>query len=210
MWANPSVDLTRISGYYSGDGGEFQLTPDQELTDLVGYSDPWSSFCLEKTEYVSSGSTYDVILNTEALLGGTNHGPTGPQGGDALDPMTAYLYTQFRAGALTGYDYDPSGQRGASAGALQEVIWYIEDEGSKTWADGDGSRQDQFYSAALNCGWTGIGNVCVLNLYAQGHVGEADYFKQDQLALTVPVPGAALLGSLGLATVGWIRRRRSR
>jgi hypothetical protein len=206
--ADPAVDLTRIPGYYSGSGGEFQLTPNQELTDLTGEVLPYSSFCLEKTEYVSVGGTYDVVVATEAILGGGNDGPTGPQGGDALDPMTAYLYKQFRSGTLAGYDYNPSGSRSASAGALQQVIWYIEDEGSKTWTDGDSSRQDQYYQAALGSGWTGIGNVRVLNLYAQGHVGEAGYYKQDQLALTVPVPGAALLCSLGMGTVGWFRRRR--
>jgi hypothetical protein len=206
--ADPAVNLTRISGYYSGNGGEFQLTPNQDLTDLIGEVLPYSSFCLEKTEYVSVGANYDVVVATEALLGGGNDGPTGPQGGDALDPMTAYLYTQFRSGTLAGYDYDPSGQRSASAGALQQVIWYLEDEGGMTWVDGGGSRQDQFYQAALGSGWTGIGDVRVLNLYAPGHVGEAGYFKQDQLALTVPVPGAALLCSLGMGTVGWFRRRR--
>jgi hypothetical protein len=208
--AGPSVYLTRVSGYYSGSGGEFQLTPNQDLKNITIESDPYSSFCLEKNEHVSSGQTYDVVVAREALYGGTNHGATGPHGGDLLDPMTAYLYTQFRAGTLDGYDYDPAGGRAASAQALQDVIWYIEDEAAKTWTDSpdDASLQKKFYAAAVEAGWTDIGNVRVLNMYVPGHVGEAGYFKQDQLTM-VPAPGAALLASLGLGLVGWFRRRKT-
>lgn len=206
-FADPSVYLTRVSGYYSGDGGEFRLTPNQDLKDITIEVDPYSSFCLEKSEHVSIGTWYDVVVATEVLSGGANYGAAGPQGGDPLDPMTAYLYTQFRSGTLAGYDYDPTGGRAASAKALQDVIWYIENEAGMTWTAG--SLQDQFYTAAVDAAWTDIGNVRVLNMYALGHAGEAGYFKQDQLTMVVPAPGAALLGSLGLALSGWLRRRKS-
>jgi len=76
-FAAPTVSLTRVSGYYSGSGGEFQLTPNQELQDLTIEVGPYSSFCLERSEQVSEGTVYDVVVATEALAGGTNAGPTG-------------------------------------------------------------------------------------------------------------------------------------
>jgi hypothetical protein len=205
--ASPTVSVKRIDGYYAGDGGEFTLTPNAELAALLGSSAKFESFCLEKNERVASGTTYRVVVNDEALLGGGNDGDVGDEGGDPLCDMTAYLYTEFRAGTLTGYDYTVGAGREASAQALQNVIWYLEDE-IDTWTWADGSLEDIFRDAAEQAiasgEWEGVGHVCVLNLYDRS-TGE---YKQDMLGLcAVPAPGAIVLGALGSCVVGFLRRR---
>ena len=95
--------------------------------------------------------------------------------------------------------------RSSSADSLQKAIWFIEDEISSVsgqaaiWVTEAGN-------AISTSAWSGIGQVRILNIYAQGTYGTTNELKQDQLYL-IPVPGAFLLGILGLGAAG-IKLRR--
>lgn len=217
------------TSYSATNGGEFKVTefsggglPTQGSGVQVsgGY---YQSFCLEYSERIDAGVQYNWTVSDTAREGGGSVAKGASQDslgwGDALDARTAYLYTQFwngtlswttSAGVLHDYDYTLGSGRVASATALQQAIWYIENEQSLSdigGSDSEGYRMVVAAQSAIDSGaWAGLGNVRVLNLTTS-----SGGFAQDQLIM-VPLPPAALagLGLLGgLAAFGIWRRRRT-
>jgi len=231
-----TANWDRKDGYYAGGGGEFTIWgPDLLLSnsayanstsglawdtgDSIGGPESFQSFCIETAENIYE--PMEIWVSTENIdysVPGSHawEGGEFALGGDNLNAETAYFYTQFATGSLN-YAYTGTISAGGGnldradcAGALQRLIWNIEDEGGYLIANDDyygikltvaqvsliTSWRDEYTTS----GWTGIGNVRVLQTYQYNN--ECYYgLKQDQLYLT-PIPGAAILGILGLGVAG--------
>lgn len=211
--------ITRTSGYYAGNGGEFTIGGSG--LDLTSYAastkttNSFQTFCLEGDEYTFSNKG-SYFVNDKALAGGWN-----TNGGDPISKGTAWLYSQFASGTwetgfgLPTYNYAVGTGRSVSAGLLQNAIWYLEDEG----VGGIGSY-NAFVTAAENKfgdlataklgsapGEFGVG---VLNTFNTQTVGTG--YAQDQLyynpaGFNVPDGGASVI-LLGIALGGLSLARR--
>lgn len=211
---------------FRNDGGEMRVIPNGALAPVINEyvagvtaginangtvttpPNSFETFCLELREGLQLGAHYDAILNNKAINGGV--GPAG----DPISKGTAYLYFNFAKGTLANYDYtlSPAAGRKASAIALQEAIWYLEDEITLTPAQ---VAANVFLSNNITTKFGTIANakldnnglyaVGVLNLY--GPLPKLDR-AQDVLILTVPEPGTMMLMGLGLASLAIGLRRR--
>lgn len=183
---------------------------------LVGPAGTFESFCLEYTEYFSSGSTYNYTVSN-AAVGGAG-GAVGGQ--DPISMGTAWLYSQFANGTLSGFDYSPLAARKLDNNYLQLAFWFFEDETSgisgygPTYGSGDGNAfldaAVAFFGseAAAKADANGAYGVQVLNLTDKNGQN-----KQSQLYISVPDAGSTLallgIGIAALVGIQRLHRRRS-
>lgn len=180
----------------------------------------FQTFCVERDEnllprpidiYVSVQDDTTTSFGSHAWNGGLGDDDATP--GDDLDQRTAYLYQGFAAGTLSGYDFTNTGVGGLSnnltraqtAATLQMAIWYLENEIdlplAKSYLNTDQDALLDYWLADSTANASGIGKVRILQ------TAHTDGSNGQDLLYIVPVPGAVLLGVLGLGAAGWLKRR---
>jgi hypothetical protein len=226
----------------TGDGGEFTIIPtntslltpysslaqvtdpDSGLTGQVGFE----SFCLE------TGLSYPIPPGiptnplsyeiSSSILNAATYQP-----GLTITLGTAWLYSQFATGVLTGYNYSNanaafglawSSPRADDAAYLQAAIWYLESQPGITYSNAGGSSNPflNLLTASTGSGGLGLGmlsdalvsdpggyGVQVLNL---GTPGEYQYQAQLILDPIGTPDGGTTLVLMGIATGGLFLLRR--
>lgn len=174
---------------------------------LVGAAGTFESFCLEYGEHFSPGSTYNYTVSGAATAG--SGGAVGGQ--DPISAGTAWLYSQFASGTLSGFDYG-SGRK-TSNNDLQLAFWFFEDE--TPLISGYGSYGTGSGNVFLNAAVTYFGSVANAKADSNGAYGvkvlnltdNSGHNKQSQLYVSVPDAASTLgLLGLGLAAIAGIRR----
>ncbi len=110
---------------HSGVGGEFVVKTDgtaastafvnatmANYNSLATYQGGFETFCIEYNEHFSPGSSYTYQVSPNAI--------STPS--DPVSVGTAYLYSMFAQGSLSGYNYSST----TSAGNLQNTFWFLE------------------------------------------------------------------------------------
>jgi hypothetical protein len=202
-------------------GGEFtavtspsylaNYAPSTQVATATGTG--FETFCVQTqvdfTPYNWGNTTpYNFTLSLSSIGTGWN-----PSDAFALSEGTAYVYSQFAQGILSGYDYTDTATRITDAGELQAAIWAL--QGGQTYGGfPSGTTGNPFYTDAVD--YLGANNletaatpstdfgVEIMN-FTDGNGNSA----QNQLMYVPPTPypptapdGGATLGLLALSVSG--------
>lgn len=204
-----TVTVDQVSGYWAGSGGEFNVSP----VTGVGYSSldlynntsgqlGFGTFCIDRNVGITVPGQYTAVVNASGIT----------SSGDAITLGTAWLFSQFAQGTLSGYDYtDISGGtssgRATSALNLQLALWTL--QGSYSYPD---PTVNSFLNliiakfgslAAAEVAADGAYDVGALNLYNTS-TGDA---VQPMLTLLPDGGSALILLGMGLSSMALIARK---
>lgn len=194
-------DTIQLYQHTGGGGGQYEVA---NLSQSAASN--FRTFCVERSRTVDFDAGGFRVSNLSDRT----------SGGQQISAQTAYLYTQAMEGNLAGFDGSAR-----SAKELQKAIWALEGQSnsvsgmSADWvaqANAAVAVGGSWYNQWGNGlgGYDGLnflGNIRVMQLeYATARGGFGMGFDaQDQLVM-VPVPGALLLGAIGLAAIRKISR----
>ncbi len=197
-------------GTSPGGGGPFTITVDTgfarstSLEQVRLLQNPFLGFCLEYSEHItlSGNQNYYVNVSNMAINGGGGPNP------DPLSLVTAYMYSQYRAGVIA------TSAQGAAD--LQNAIWWMEEEittGQRTAA-----AATMISNAKTALGLNALSDTALRALNADGAYGvralnvysnpQLTSLNQDMLAM-VPEPSTYAAAALLMLPV-LIQARRMR
>lgn len=209
-------DLIKFGNGPGSPGGIFFI---DDLNE--GTTHDFDTFCVQLEEFIAFGPTYKVANLSQSTVG---------LGARPLTDFAAWLYNSYLDETLNNFNYAIKHvTSGASstvtaaknqANELQYAIWramgYSDSEIGSGWSGSYDDNYSGWLADFTASGWTGTGDIYVMNLLGIDSQGNYTKNVQDQL-VRIPTPGTsehvpeplsvAIWSMLGLVAFGICRKR---